>query len=329
MNARRVFAGIGLWRLMAACIATAETNLEITGFANGYLTWTNVDPSVYYTVEWRASLTGTNGWTGSYRGCQDLRSSNQTITVPAPAFYRVAGTTNPAHTRVLSAAGAVVEAGYYEATNLTQVATNLVAGNIRAGVNLFGLAGTLAAGSAYPAPIPKTGQTPTIPLNLAPTGSDGHQHKGVTWPDQRFTDNANGTVTDNLTGLIWLKSANALGVRTWANALTACNTLNSGEAGLTDGSVEGDWRLPNVLEMRSLIDWRYSNPALSNTAGTGQWTSGDAFTGVQSGGTPYWTSTSSMSQPTWGAYQVAMPSGVASVDSKTSSRYVWPVRGGE
>ena len=48
-----------------------------------------------------------------------------------------------------------------------------------------------------------------------------------------------GTVTDNLTRLIWLKNANAFGVRTWEQALSDANTLASGSAGLTDGSVAG------------------------------------------------------------------------------------------
>jgi hypothetical protein len=39
------------------------------------------------------------------------------------------------------------------------------------------------------------------------TGQDGDQPRGAVWPTPRFTDNANGTVTDNLTGLIWLKDA--------------------------------------------------------------------------------------------------------------------------
>ena len=40
------------------------------------------------------------------------------------------------------------------------------------------------------------------------TGQDGAHLKGVVWPAPRFTDNNNGTVTDNLTSLIWLKDAN-------------------------------------------------------------------------------------------------------------------------
>ena len=39
------------------------------------------------------------------------------------------------------------------------------------------------------------------------TGHDGDYQMGVPWPDPRFTDNEDGTVTDNLTGLIWLEDA--------------------------------------------------------------------------------------------------------------------------
>ena len=60
---------------------------------------------------------------------------------------------------------------------------------------------------------PKTGQTlcydslgAVVPC--AGTGQDGEIKAGVAWPSPRFTDNSNGTVTDNLTGLIWLKNAN-------------------------------------------------------------------------------------------------------------------------
>jgi len=115
-------------------------------------------------------------------------------------------------------------------------------------------------------------------------GEDGHtsMRKGVAWPNPRFTDNSDGTVTDNLTSLIWLKDANAFGQRTWSEALNDCATLNSGEHGLTDGSNEGDWRLPNVQELPSLIDYGLYNPALCDTAGTGQWSAGDAFNNVQS-----------------------------------------------
>ncbi len=97
--------------------------------------------------------------------------------------------------------------------------------------------------------MPRTGQT----ISYGPR-DDGALQKGVAWPNPRFTDNANGTVTDNLTGLIWLKNANVFGgKKNWATALTDCNTL-AANGTFTDGSVAGDWRLPNRRELFSLID---------------------------------------------------------------------------
>lgn len=50
--------------------------------------------------------------------------------------------------------------------------------------------------------VPKTGQTTCYDANgsvipCAGTGQDGDIQAGVAWPDPRFTDNGNGTVTDN------------------------------------------------------------------------------------------------------------------------------------
>ena len=161
-------------------------------------------------------------------------------------------------------------------------------------------------GGSSNAPVPRTGQTPTVPF-AAPAGSDGDLQKGVAWPNPRFTDNNNGTVTDNLTGLIWLKEANCkdmvggidksldLGKLSWAKALTWSNNFASGECSLTDGSTAGQWRLPNLREMQSLIHYGFVNPTLPNTSGLGQWTEGNPFTGVQS--TTYWSSTTGAANP--------------------------------
>ncbi len=66
----------------------------------------------------------------------------------------------------------------------------------------------------------------------------------------RFKDNCNGTVTDNLSGLIWLQNAIAFGQQNWWNANAAAATLDAGDfEWLTDGSSEGDWRLPTKLEL--------------------------------------------------------------------------------
>lgn len=169
----------------------------------------------------------------------------------------------------------------------------------------------------------------------APTGSDGDLRKGIAWPNPRFSDNADGTVTDNLTGLIWLADASCLdtvgGVDkssnylTWANALTWSNNLANGKCGLTDSSSVGDWHLPNVQELQSLIAYQYDSPALSNDAGTGKWANDatSTFSGVVSGG--YWSS-SGHSSGTFNVWFVYLSNGFISYANISNNYSVWPVR---
>jgi hypothetical protein len=159
------------------------------------------------------------------------------------------------------------------------------------------------------------------------TGQDGDIRPGVAWPSPRFVDNGDGTVTDTLTGLLWLKNANCLGLRTWTQALTDANGLATGSCGLSDGSAPRDWRLPSFDELRSLLDYEYSGPAVSNAAGTGQWTEGDPFTGVLSGS--YWSS-SSLAIPgeRYRAFSVSFLSGYVDSPNKASAIHLWPVRNG-
>lgn len=194
-----------------------------------------------------------------------------------------------------------------------------VAGDVADGKVFWGLrsdtwgqqTGT-ASISANAASVPKTGQT----ISYA-AGDDGDLEPGVSWPSPRFTDNDNGTVTDNLTQLIWLKDADAGdGTTTWAAALTLCNTLEEGQQGLTDGSAPGDWRLPTVKELHSLIDYSRSYPALP---------SGHPFQSVQSAG--YWTSTS-LGLNTSYAWYIVLDAGLTTQAGKTGANRVWPVRGG-
>jgi hypothetical protein len=173
-----------------------------------------------------------------------------------------------------------------------------------------------------PAPVPKTGQT----ISYA-TGDDEEYQKGVTWPNPRFTDNGDGTVTDNLTGLIWLKDADCFGTRTWNEALSDCNSLFTGWCDLTDDSSAGDWRLPNSNELASLVHKGYYNPAVPDAAGTGQCSEGNPFDNVQS--FYYWSSTTSALSSGQAWYVNIYNGFVGSNYSKTGNNYVWPVRGGQ
>ncbi len=176
--------------------------------------------------------------------------------------------------------------------------------------------------SGIPAPVEKTGQTATYSI-----GDDGEWKKGIAWPNARFTDNSDGTVTDNLTGLIWMKNANYFGTQDWHDALDISNNLADGQGGLTDHSIAGDWRLPNINELISVIHYGYSSPALPNTAGTAQWIEGDPFIDVQSWN--YWTSTTRKNGNGGSAWCVAFTNGYSLGSTKSNFLYVWCVRDGQ
>ena len=174
-----------------------------------------------------------------------------------------------------------------------------------------------------PAPVGRTGQTNSYGV----PGSDGDLLRGFEWPVPRFLDEGDGTILDRLTGLIWLKNANCFGLRTWNAAIMITRELSSGNCGLTDGSDVDEWRLPSLFELESLRDMQYWEPALSNSAGTGQWTLGDPFTHLITDGN-YWSSTT-VAYDTSTAWGVGIKYGVAYNTYKdNSSFYVWPVRGG-
>ncbi len=114
----------------------------------------------------------------------------------------------------------------------------------------------------YSIRLPKTGQTTSYLV-----GDDGHWQAGVALPEIRYRDNGDGTVSDTLSGLVWLKQFDCfVGRFEWYDALNAANQLadsSSEDCGLSDGSRAGEWRLPNVIELHSLVDYGRSEPALA------------------------------------------------------------------
>jgi len=139
-------------------------------------------------------------------------------------------------------------------------------------------------------------------------------------PAQSFTDNSNGTVTDNKTGLVWQKcsagqnddatcSGSAVGY-TGNDVLSYCNNLSL--AGQTD------WRLPNIKELASLTDTSRYMPAINT----------DLFPNTIADN--YLSSTTYANIPDY-AWPVIFTYGIvyynASFDGKNFSNYVRCVRG--
>lgn len=203
-----------------------------------------------------------------------------------------------------------------------------------------GQVGTMEPLPSYNAATAQTGQVKCTYYNVSawawdndcsvknPPSQDGEVGAGTVWPSPRFTDNGDGTVTDNLTGLIWLQQANCGGGAVdWSTALSFVAALYDAatdDCGLSDGSVAGDWRVPNIVELLSLLHRAYYNPALPDSAGSGKWSEGDPFTGVQNSN--YWSSTSYALTVPSSAWYVSLGTGLSGTSTKSSTNWVWAVR---
>lgn len=140
-------------------------------------------------------------------------------------------------------------------------------------------------------------------------------------PDSRFIDNKDGTVTDNLTKLVWLKNTNCFGKMDWRSGIQAAKSLKEGDCGpnptlvLSDGSSAGDWRLPTMKELCTLIDLSRRDPALPN---------GHKFSVVPTG---YHWSATTLDYYSGMAWIVYIESGTTCYeDVKNRAGYIWPVR---
>lgn len=169
---------------------------------------------------------------------------------------------------------------------------------------------------------PGTGTMHTLDDIMAKAGTACTQcNPPGTLVGTRWCDNGDGTVTDMTTGLVWLQEASWGGLKKWEDctghddAHTRAGLLKAADyAWLSDGSVEGDWRLPTLGELKAL------------TSGTEPVSLGDmrAFSGVQS--FYYWSSTTYANDMLY-AWVVLMDDGNVLSDAKDAPDSVWPVRG--
>lgn len=158
-------------------------------------------------------------------------------------------------------------------------------------------------GSGGTIALPKTGQTTTHA-----NGDDGDSEIGLAWPNPRFVDNQDGTLTDLVTGLMWDQDANRFN-GTWTSGLSSVAALTLGG--------HDDWRMPNVNEMISLANVSYDYNS--------DWLTAVGFSNVQAA--DYWTSTT-YANITSNAWLIAtFDNNWPNDDDKNSSHPVIAVRG--
>ena len=120
-----------------------------------------------------------------------------------------------------------------------------------------------------------------------------------------FLDNGNGTITDNLTQLIWQKVPSTTPL-SWENAIAYAESLS-----LTNAT---DWRLPNIKELQSLNDENLANPSVNQTY----------FSTI--GTKNYWSSTSVQNQ-ILNSWYWNTQYGITTFAAKTATNYVMCVKG--
>jgi hypothetical protein len=93
------------------------------------------------------------------------------------------------------------------------------------------------------------------------TGQDGDLQKGVV---RSYTDNGDGTITDNQTGLTWEKKSDDGSIHDKDDVYGWADAFGVFVAGLNTANFAGhnDWRLPNRYELESMFDLTGGNPAV-------------------------------------------------------------------
>jgi hypothetical protein len=195
-----------------------------------------------------------------------------------------------------------------------------------------------------------TAGNPPVPTYVC-NGSNGADGTAGTRADppcfdnfNRYVDCGNGTVTDTVTGLIWLKQWDCLGSMNWAAANQAAAGLKHGDCSLTDQSSPGDWRLPTHAEWQATLAQALGlgcvvdinePPLWTNDAGTACYDSGaeSSFAGLSLIGY-YWSSTTETSTsftsgpPPANAVLATLLEPINPRGSKVNAHRVWPVRRG-
>jgi hypothetical protein len=189
-------------------------------------------------------------------------------------------------------------------------------------------------------------------IACAGTGQDGEIRAGKTL---KYKDNGNGTIKDRNTELTWEKKSadgsihDVNNTYTWANAFAvhvatlnnvckndetvACSVNGDADcvaAGAGDKcgfAGKRDWRVPNIKELQSIINYQNVNPAVSAAFNNNCVAGATVLSGSCTAASFYWSSTSFAGFPRF-AWGVDFGDGFVVADDKNFFDHVRAVRGG-
>ena len=215
-----------------------------------------------------------------------------------------------------------VSATLHNLKQIYELIPTIDATKVLCGTTYLGVAGSASAGYTHASAPLKTGQTTCYDVSgnsicCASTGQDGQYQAGVA---RSYTDNGDGTVTANSTGLMWQKCTVGLSGSTCATGSATSMDLSTSISTCEALSLAShtDWRLPNLLELESIVNPAFESPAIDTTY----------FPATPSSGA-YWSSTGNAlfigHSDVW---QVEFGYGGSSLQNKTASTlYARCVRG--
>jgi hypothetical protein len=197
--------------------------------------------------------------------------------------------------------------------------------------------------SARALDLPATGQTTAYTANkndritvAVGVPDDGSVQAGATLS---FTDNGDGTITDNDTGLMWEKKGDNGGLHDKDNGYywsgngsvfqeTIWDWLEdvNAEAG-TGFAGYNDWRIPNAKELESLVNFQSAAPMTSAAFHTNCVAGATVLTGSCTAVSNYWSSTT-WARSTSMAWGVSFYEGLLYPYDKATAPRVRAVRGG-
>ena len=252
-----------------------------------------------------------------------------------------------------------IPAGYHNGSGSVAGDADLAAANIKIGVNLFGVTGTLGCGNGV---IDAGEQCDQNNLDGATCASQGFAFgtlqcgAGCAFDTSgcysvRFTDNGDGTVSDGQTGLMWEKKGHLDGVPVACTSAVVCSDPHDADNQYTYslGSPTGppgtaytvvlaqlnagggflghtDWRLPTLAELQSIVDYTdASGPVTDAVFDTGCSSSCTGIACSCAAAGLYWTNdlVASISGNAW---LVDFSDGSVLTDTRDTNYYVRAVR---